>query len=140
MYPAGCHSLASSDKARSDGASLSGLDNERLRSTPLRSDIAFAVIIDPNGFASAKRRECVTDQSIPIHPPELLAGVQLRCPTFEGFLHSSLDGRLARCGFLRHAAKLERSAPKDPMNCREPLTLGIAAIDRQAATTLGSVI
>ena len=26
------------------------------------------------------------------------------------------------------------------MNCREPLTLGIAAVDRQAATTMGSVL
>ena len=116
-----------------------GLDGERLHGAPLRSDVAFAVVIDPNGFAGAQRREYVTDQSIPIHPPELLAGVQLRCPTSEGLLHSRLGGRLARFGFLTHAAKIERPAPTGPMNCREPLTLGIAAIDRQAATTLGSV-
>jgi len=82
--------------------------------TPLRSDIAFVVVIDAHGFAGAQRRDYVEDQSIPIHPPELLANVQLRGPTPEGLRHSGLDGGLAQFGVGGHEAKLERSLRDDP--------------------------
>ena len=82
--------------------------------TPLRSDIVFAVVVDTNGFAGAHRREYIENQSVLIHPPELLAAVQLRCPTPEGLRHSGLDGGLAQFGVWAHEAKLERSLRDDP--------------------------
>jgi hypothetical protein len=75
------------------------------------SDITFAVVIDDDRFTSTKRREHIKDQSIPIHPPELLAGVQLRAPPSQGLLHSSLSGGLAQYGLFRaHSVNLERPA------------------------------
>ena len=67
LYRPNPHPRRNGDQPRSGGPSLLGLDDERLHGTPFRSEIAFAVVIDPNGFAGAKRREYVKDQSIPVH-------------------------------------------------------------------------
>ena len=84
--------------------------------TPRGSNIAFVVVIDAHGFAGAKRREYIEDQSVPIHSPELLAGVQLRGPTLEGLRHSGLDCSLAQFGVGGHAERVGPPARSNAMD------------------------
>ncbi len=61
---------------------------------------SLAVVVE-NRLARPHRRDRIADHAVPVHPPELLAGVQLRAPTDEGLLDGSLDLRLAWCARCR---------------------------------------
>jgi hypothetical protein len=72
-----------------------------------QTDRAPSLVVVEDRLARALRGDDIADHAVPVTPPELPSGVELRAPTDEGLLDGSLDLLLTRgAGGRGHATNL----------------------------------